>query len=122
MAVVTHFYQFILSEDAMEDQEEKINVTPEFEIPFTRTLSYPIKVGKDGDEITEITVKRRLKAKDLKNLPASSNIKMYHMIQMIALITGTASAIIEELDAEDLLALTEVVSSFLPGGQMTGEL
>ena len=89
-------------------------------IPHVHTLLYPIEWGKD-ETITQIEINRRLKAKDLKNLPASNAMKMEHMIQLVAKITAKPVALIEELDSVDLIALTEVVTSFLPAGQETGE-
>jgi hypothetical protein len=89
------------------------------QLPFVHTLEYPIQWGKD-ETITEIEINRRLKAKDLKGLPASSAIKMEHMIQLISRITAKPSALIEELDTNDLFVLTEVVMSFLPAGPETG--
>lgn len=92
----------------------------EYNIPYTYPLKFPVQFGKD-ETVEEIMITRRLKAKDLKNLPASSSIKMEHMMQLVCKVTAKPMALIEEIDADDLMALTEVVSSFLPNGQKTGE-
>ena len=92
----------------------------EYAIPYTHQLKFPVQFGKD-ELVEEIVITRRLKAKDLKNLPASSSVKMEHMMQLICKVTAKPMGLIEEIDADDLMSLTEVVSSFLPNGQKTGE-
>jgi len=82
------------------------------EIPHTLALQFPVKWGDDG-EISEVVVKRRLKAKDFKGIKVA-NMGFEDMIRLCVKVTGEPQAFIEELDSMDLFALIEVVNSFLP--------
>ena len=91
----------------------------DYSLPYTHTLKYPIAGAKDP--ITEIVFTRRIIARDLKGLPAGSAMTMEHMTLLIARVVGKPTAIIELIDAEDFVALSEVVASFLPNSQRTGQ-
>lgn len=87
-------------------------------MPYTYTLKYPIQAG--SETITEMVFTRRLVAKDLKGLPAQG-MTMDHITLLLARVLGKTSAIIELVDAADLVELAEVINSFLPSGRATGE-
>jgi len=91
----------------------------EFSIPYTYVLQEPIQWDEENPR-DKITVQRRLKAKDFKGISAT-DMKFDHMIGFISKITGEPTAFIEELDAYDMMKLTEVVNSFLPHGLKTGD-
>jgi len=106
---------------------EQANQTPEvdvstkqFEIPHTIQLTEPVQWGKDELPRTEITINRRLKAKDFKGIVAG-DIKFDDMVKMLSKISGEPIAFIEELDAADMITAVEVINSFLSGGPKTGE-
>ena len=94
------------------DKEKKI------QIPHVIKLIDPIK-WEDGKEVTEFTVYRKLKAKDFRKVNLQ-NMSMGDMFGMISAITNETQALIDELSAEDMFALVEVVNSFLPSGLATG--
>ena len=89
-----------------------------YQIPFKILLSTPIKWGAN-DERTEISVQRKLKAKDFKGIPVQ-NMQFDHMLKLVSKITNEPLAFIEELEIEDLMKAIEVLNSFLPGGLGTG--
>ena len=90
----------------------------DFPLPYTHTLKYPIAGVKDP--ITEIVFTRRIIARDLKGIPAGKDMTMEHMTALIARVVGKPTAVIELIDAVDLVALSEVVASFLPNSPKTG--
>lgn len=90
----------------------------EFEIPYKIKLQTPIEWGTET--IREITIKRRLKARDLKSVPVQ-NIQMDHVLSLVSKMTGEPVALIEELDVMDLMQAAEVLNSFLPAGLGIGE-
>ena len=77
------------------------------------TLAEPILAG--GQKITEVTV-RRPKVKDLRrldHLPVAAN-DLTRGIEMAAILTGLTAETIDELDAADFAALSDVIAGFLP--------
>jgi len=76
-------------------------------------LSEPIVVG--GQKITEVTV-RRPKVKDLRaldHLDVKAN-DLTRGIEMAAILTGLTPETIDELDAADFAAISDVIAGFLP--------
>ncbi len=102
----------------MNSEKTEAGEEKKYEIPYTLKLAYPVQWGKDETK-SELVFARRPKAKDYKNINPS-NIRMSDMISLLAKLTGEPVSMVEELDAQDLFAATEVINSFLPGGQMTG--
>ena len=100
------------------DQQE--SKQKEFEIPHEIKLDFPVPWGKNEDDRDTIIVKRRLKGKDLKGIPSES-ITLGHMFKLVSKITGEPMSFIDELDSKDLFKVIEVVKSFLPNSQTTGE-
>lgn len=93
----------------------------EIQVPKEIVLKFPFDWGKENPEkVSSITVRRRLKAKDFKGIKAGE-IRFDDMIKLISRMTGESTAKIEELDSADMMEFVEVVNSFLPGGQTTGE-
>ena len=90
----------------------------EIMLPHTYKLAHPIQWGTET--LAEVVFKRRLQAKDFKGVPAGGDLKFDHMMLILARVTGMSQAQIEELDAADLQALSEVVNSFLSNGQGIG--
>jgi hypothetical protein len=84
--------------------------------PKTVRLSQPI--AWEGKTVTEVHV-RRPKVKDLRamerdNGPTASQIDQG--VAMAALLTELPVEIIDEMDAADFAALSEVIAGFLPQG------
>jgi len=76
-------------------------------------LAEPIVVG--GQKITEVTL-RRPKVKDLRaldHLDVSAN-DLARGIEMAAILTGLTPQTIDELDAADFAAISDVIAGFLP--------
>ena len=95
-----------------QDEEKKT-------VPYDFPLKYPVKWGKNDPDVTTITIERRLKAKDIKGIHPS-DIRFDDMLKLMSKMTGQSMAFIEELDSEDMIALTEVVNSFLGLGPVIG--
>lgn len=87
-------------------------------LPHVITLKYPINRG--SEQITELVIERRLKAKDFKGVQAS-NISFDDMLRLLSRLTAQPMSNIEELDSTDMYAAMEVLSSFLPSGLKTGD-
>lgn len=79
----------------------------------TVKLAEPIAVG--SDKIAEVTV-RRPKVKDLRTLdnlaPLAGDLS--RGIEMAAILTGLTAETIDELDAADFAAISDVIAGFLP--------
>jgi len=79
----------------------------------TVKLSEPAQVR--GQRISEVTV-RRPKVKDLRaldHLDVNAN-DLTRGIEMAAILTGLAAETIDELDAADFAAISDVIAGFLP--------
>lgn len=84
----------------------------------TFTLAYPV-TAPDGAEITELSL-RRLKAKEMKTVdPQPSDGKIGAVLKYVAVMSNVPAAVMDELDAADVLALVGEASDFLARG--TGE-
>lgn len=84
----------------------------------TFTLAYPV-TAPDGTEVKELTL-RRLKAREMKTVdPQSGDGKVGAVLKYVAVMAGVPSAVMDELDAADVLALMPEASDFLARG--TGE-
>ena len=82
-------------------------------------LGEPIVVG--GQKITEVTL-RRPKVKDLRaldHLDVNAN-DLTRGIEMAAILTGLTPETIDELDAGDFAAISDVIAGFLPKPLETG--
>ena len=96
-----------------------------YEIPYTFTLSSPIKTfNKEGDEVVDarvekITFSNPLNAGMMANIPAGENVEitMGHFYPIISKMTGQPVATINKLGVSDLMHAVEVVGYFLEPGQ-----
>lgn len=77
----------------------------------TVTLKYPVTV--QGTAYTGITLKRRLKVKDLLQADKQGKSVGEQEVIQIALMAGIAPDVIKELDASDYGALQGKVKDFL---------
>ena len=76
-------------------------------------LAEPIMVG--DQKLTEVTL-RRPKVKDLRaldHLDVNAN-DLTRGIEMVAILTGLTPETIDELDAADFAAISDVIAGFLP--------
>lgn len=89
-----------------------------FTVPHTIKLDEPFTYG--NEEVTELVVNRRPKAKDFKGIHTSS-MKFDDILRVGSRITGESISKIEELDVADMMKLVEVINSFLPSTEETGE-
>ncbi|MBN9022527.1 MAG: phage tail assembly protein [Rhizobiales bacterium] len=84
--------------------------------PKTVRLTQPI--AWDGKTVTEVQV-RRPKVKDLRAMEQDNSVNATQIDQgvaMAALLTELPVEIIDEMDAVDFAALSEVIAGFLPEG------
>lgn len=84
--------------------------------PKTVRLSQPILW--DGKSVTEIQV-RRPKVKDLRAMERDNSVPARQIDQgvaMAALVTELPIEFIDEMDAVDFAAVSEVIAGFLPQG------
>ena len=86
----------------------------------TVRLSQPI--ASDGKTVTEVHV-RRPKVKDLRAMerdtPTSAS-QIDQGVAMAALLTELPLEVIDEMDAVDFAAVSEVIAGFLPPGPAPG--
>lgn len=83
----------------------------------TRKLIVPLE-NDEGEEIKQVTI-RRPKVKDLRRLEAEMKgveDPLTEGVIMVAVLTGLTSDQVEDMDAEDFTALTEMVVGFFPAG------
>ncbi len=84
--------------------------------PKAIRLSHPI--AWDGKTVTEVQV-RRPKVKDLRAMERDTSTSANQIDQgvaMAALLTELPAEIIDEMDAVDFAAVSEVIAGFLPQG------
>lgn len=84
-------------------------------------LKHPIK-DANGNEVKELKFER-LKVKHLKAMPAGAfedgyKWKFNEMIPIYAALTNLPESVIEEIDFEDLPALTEGLQNFFEKSQV----
>ena len=81
-------------------------------------LTEPVTVG--SKTVTELRI-RPLKAKHLRGIKIGyDGIDTDVMLDLASKITGELPAVIDELSIEDLTALGQAVSDFLPLGALMG--
>ena len=73
-------------------------------------LEYPGEF--EGAVITELQV-RRPKGRDMRFLPSSENAGVEDMYPFLALLAGIDERILDEMDAVDITALSDLVTGFL---------
>lgn len=83
----------------------------------TIKLKHPVTLA--NSEISEVTIKRPT-VKNLKSFDAPGG-DFGRMFELMLSLTGLVGVELEAIDAEDYMAMTEVVDGFLGGGQKTGE-
>ncbi len=76
----------------------------------TVALQYPLEV--EGQTVSHITL-RRPKARDLKHMETAKGGEIAKSIGLIANLAELPPAAIDDLDASDFQALSELVASFL---------
>ncbi|ASX25862.1 phage tail assembly protein [Candidatus Williamhamiltonella defendens] len=76
----------------------------------TITLQFPIE--SEGRTLEEITL-RRPKARDLKKMETGKGGEIAKSIDLIANLAEIPSSAVEDLDAADFQAVSEVVAGFL---------
>ncbi len=78
------------------------------------TLAVPVEW--QGQKIAEVTV-RRPKVKDLRAIEQASQGRQSQLdqgVEMIAQLTGLPREAVDELDAQDFTAISEVIAGFFP--------
>lgn len=82
----------------------------DIDFPFSITLKFPLKFGQE--EISEVVIKERLKARHLKGI-ALQNMTFNDSLRIISRLVALPMKCVEELDANDLMRLNKVVEGFL---------
>lgn len=84
----------------------------------TLALKHPFQFG-ESRTVSELTF-QRLKGKHIKkiNLAAPS---MGDLLELASKSAGEPPSLFDEMDAEDVVSVLEVVGSFLGSSQATGE-
>jgi hypothetical protein len=84
--------------------------------PVTITLTEPVKFG--SETIETITI-QPVKGKHLRKLPADPDVG--DMLVLAAKLAGQPDQVFDEMDAEDIMQVTEVIEGFLPNSPATGK-
>lgn len=82
----------------------------------TVTLEFPIEFG--DRKITELTF-TRLKGKHIRKLSAAPT--MADLLDLASKSAGEPPAVFDEMDAKDVMTVTEVIGGFLGDSPKTGE-
>lgn len=83
-------------------------------MPFYQ-LKHPVK-DENGIELTSVNV-RRIKMKDLRAVEKEQGGDLDHQAMLISRLTGMIPPVVDELDVEDILGISELIGDFqLPGG------
>lgn len=81
-------------------------------------LKHPVTLG--SETFTEVKI-GRIKGKHMRALPGDP--KLYTMgviMDLAAKVMGESSALLDEMDGEDIAEVAELVGERLAGGQQTG--
>jgi hypothetical protein len=96
------------------NETEKTEEKKVFELPHTVKLKHPFQYG--DRMITQLTVNRRIKAKDATKIKGNGSVE--DIIWILHKVCGEFKGVIEELDLEDLNGeLSQVIQSFLSSGE-----
>jgi len=90
----------------------------EINLPHTITLGRPFEYG--SERVTQVVIEDELDAgqmADIVNEPKPGS----QMIRMVAAVTGWPDPKVKMMKGRDLLAVCEVVNSFLPSGPKIGK-
>ena len=83
------------------------------------TLKHPVEIG--SETITEVRI-GRMKGKHMRQLPADkSEYTMGVIMDLAAKMMGESSVLLDEMDAEDLTEVCEIVGERFASGRQTGE-
>jgi len=83
----------------------------------TLTLLYPIQFGENRT-VSELEF-NRLKGKHIKKLSGTPT--MADLLELASKSASEPPALFDEMDAEDVLRVTEVIGDFLASSRKTGE-
>ena len=83
----------------------------------TITLKHPVTVG--GKQIDSVEIARPT-VKNLKEFDKPGG-EFQQMFNLMSELTGLLDVELDAIDAEDYMAMTDVVDGFLGSGQGTGE-
>ncbi len=78
-------------------------------------LKEPVQFG--SEIVAELSL-RRPKAKDFRRLPMDP--KFGDILDLAGQLAGQPKAVMDELGAEDLMEVMNLVGGFIPGGRGTG--
>lgn len=82
-------------------------------------LKHPVTIG--SETFTEVKI-GRIKGKHMRTLPAEkSAYNMGVIMDLAAKVVGESAVLFDEMDAEDLTEVCNIVGERLAGGQPTGE-
>jgi hypothetical protein len=95
-----------------QTQQKKI------EFPVVIKLDYPIEWGSDIR--TEISIRRRLKLKDLRGLSMDTLQTIDGILEIVSKITGEPTALLDELDPDDFGKIGGMMGDFFANGLATG--
>lgn len=85
----------------------------------TYTLKHPVTIGSETH--TEVKI-GRIKGKYMRSLPADPKaFTMGIIMDLAAKAMGESSALLDEMDSEDLTEVCGIVGEQLGGGLTTGE-
>ncbi len=86
----------------------------------THKLKHPITFG--SETITELDLPDRLKAKHLRGVKLADVTKgdMGEVIKLVGQVAAQPPKVVDELSAEDLFDVLEVITGFLPAGPEIG--
>lgn len=83
----------------------------------TITLKHPLTHG--GEQVTELTFKR-LTLKDLMKMDSASG-ELAKIAKLIESSAAQPPSVVQQIDAEDLEAISEVLEGFLPQSLKIGK-
>lgn len=83
--------------------------------PTSKKITLSFTIQHDGREIGEIIL-RRPKVKDLRSVTDADSDQLSQGVAIAAVLSGLPAEAIEELDAEDFTAISEVIADFFPKG------
>jgi hypothetical protein len=88
-------------------------------LPITVKLLDPVEYG--SERITEVTITRKARVKDIMNLNFTGEYKIQSEVALFSRLLRLPAPAVEMLSLDDYLAITDAISPFLGNFRQTGE-
>lgn len=101
---------FEKDEDIEDSTPSKVNYT----LPYEKKLSKPFRFA--SRQIDTIILKNELRVEDIQHLPVGKELRVGHIIPIVAAMAGESKELIRQIAITDFKDLRDVLIYFLASG------